>query len=141
MKITKTFRIHVRDDYLDLVRQFPLRPLRDDREQQQAVYVLSGLVGRVHGRLSPGEREYADALGCFIRQYDDRVFPLPRHKSTPLELVQSLMEDHAMSSTDLGRVLGSATAASLFLAGKRELSKNHIRRLSGHFKIDAGVFL
>jgi hypothetical protein len=100
MKVVKAIR-KMKDDYLDLVRRFPLRRLRNDQEQDQAVRILSGLVGRVDGRLSAGEREYADALGCFIREYDDRVYPLPRRKSRPLALMKSLMDDHLMGIADL----------------------------------------
>jgi HTH-type transcriptional regulator/antitoxin HigA len=131
----------MKDDYFELVRQFPLRPLRDDKEQEEAVFILSGLVGYGGRRLSSGEREYADALGCFIREYDNRVYPRPRHRMAPLALVKSLMKEHGMGVADLGKVLGGITAASLFLAGKRELSKNHIRRVADHFKINAGALL
>jgi HTH-type transcriptional regulator/antitoxin HigA len=140
MRITKTGRRAVTDDYLDLVRRFPLRPLRDDGEKDEAVLILSELVGGSGSRLSSGEREYADALGCFIREHDARHYPIRRRKIAPLQLVKSLMEDHSMSVSSLGKILGSATAASLFLAGKRELSKNHIRELAAYFKIEPGAF-
>jgi antitoxin component HigA of HigAB toxin-antitoxin module len=141
MKVGRTSKAAVEDVYLDLVRRFPLRRLRNDQEQEEAVCILTGLVGRNHGRLASAEREYADALGFFIREYDHRAYPLLRRRRSPLELVKSLMEDHGMGSSDLGRILGGATAASLFLAGKRELSKAHIRRLSAYFRIDAGALL
>jgi len=141
MRIAKTSRGGATDDYLNLVRRFPLRPLRDDSEQEEAVHILSGLVGGLDAHLSKGEREYADALGYFIREYDARHYPLPRRKRSPLQLVKSLLEEHSMNVTDLGKILGNTTAASLFLAGKRELSKSHIRQLSAHFRIEAGAFL
>ena len=141
MKSIKPIRRAVSDDYLELVRELPLRPLRNDNEHDEAVRFLTGLVGAAHRRLSTGQREYADALGCIIREYDDRVYLMTRPKTTPLELVRSLMAEHGMGVADLGKVLGSATAASLFLSGKRHLSKNHIRRLAERFAVAAGAFL
>ncbi len=46
-----------------------------------------------------------------------------------------------MNVSDLGKVLGNKTAASLVLSGKRELSKAHIRKLAARFKVDPGLFL
>ncbi len=34
------------DDYLELVKAFPLRVIRSDQEHQDAIVVLSHLVGR-----------------------------------------------------------------------------------------------
>jgi HTH-type transcriptional regulator/antitoxin HigA len=121
---------------IDLEREF-----RNDEEQDSAVRILTGLVGRAEGSLTKDEREYADALSGLIREYDACAYPLPKRRSSPLTLVKLLMEEHGMSSADFAIILGNATAASLFLAGKRELSKNHIRRLSLHFRIDAGALL
>ena len=50
------------------------------------------------------------------------------------------MEQNEMNSEALGKVLGSKTAASLVLNGKRELSKAHIRKLASRFKVDPGLF-
>jgi hypothetical protein len=44
------------DDYLELVKAFPLRTLRSDHEHLQAVKVLTRLLGRPDGKLSAGER-------------------------------------------------------------------------------------
>ena len=52
-----------------------------------------------------------------------------------------LMEQNDMKPADLGRLLGSRSAASMILSGKRALSKTHIRNLATHFKLDASVFL
>jgi hypothetical protein len=81
------------DMRLDLDREF-----RNDDEHETAVRILTGLVGRAEGSLAKGEREYADALSGLIREYDARVYPLPKRRSSPLALVKLLMDAHQEST-------------------------------------------
>jgi HTH-type transcriptional regulator / antitoxin HigA len=140
MRNSRSHIIQTSDDYLDLIRQFPLRKLRGDADHSDAVRMLGRLIGRKEPRLSVGEREYAEALGMFVQEYDERVHPFPRKKSTPLQALKYLMEQNDMNSNSLGKILGNKTAASFVLNGKRELSKAHIRKLADRFKVDAGLF-
>lgn len=140
MRYSKAQIIKTSDDYLDLIRQFPLRRLRGDSDHDEAVRMLGRLIGRKEPQLSTGEREYTEALGMFVQEYDERVRPFPRKKSTPLQMLKYLMEQNGMNSESLGKILGNKTAASLVLNGKRELSKAHIRKLADRFKVDAGLF-
>jgi HTH-type transcriptional regulator/antitoxin HigA len=130
----------IADDYLKLIRRFPLRRLRGDVDHGEAVRILARLIGRNQPRLSAGERDYADALGFFVQEYDERFHPFPRKKRTPLQALTYLMKQNDMNSESLGKVLGNKTAASLVLNGKRELSKAHIRKLADRFKVDPGLF-
>lgn len=131
--------VEAKDDYLKLIRDFPLRKLRTDVEHAEAVKILSRLLGR-SDPLSAGERDYAEALGLFVQEYDGRVYPFPKEKHGPLWALRHLMEQNDMNSEALGKVLGNKTAASLVLNGKRELSKAHIRKLASRFKVDPGLF-
>ena len=130
----------VAGDYLDLVRAFPLRRIKSEREHSEAVKILGRLMGRPDGRVTAGVRDYVDVLGGLIDDYGQASYPALRIKHSPLEVLKYLMEEGGLSSDDLGKILGNKTAASLVLNGKRELSKSHIRRLSEYFKVDAGLF-
>ena len=46
-----------------------------------------------------------------------------------------------MSASDLGRLLGNRTLGAALLAGRRNLSKAHIKKLGEHFKVESGLFL
>jgi len=139
--LERDHHVPVADDYLDLIRAFPLRELRSTGDHTEAVRVLARLLGRPNGRLSPGERDYAEVLGRLIDDDGRRRHPFPRRKHSPLEMLRFLMEESAMNVTALGKVLGNKTAASLVLGGRREMSKLHIRRLAQHFCVDAGLFI
>jgi HTH-type transcriptional regulator / antitoxin HigA len=131
-----------RDHYLELVKAFPLRPLRSDDEHEQAVRVLSRLVGRPRPRLSGGERDYADALSRFIRDYDEREYPMLPKQRSPLERLRYLMHENDMTAADLESVLeASQPLVSQLLRGKRNLTPNHMRRLASRFRVEAGYFI
>ena len=118
-----------------------LKTLRTDREHAVAVKVLGRLLGRPDGKISAGERDCVEVLGRQMEEYANRKHPVVRRKYPPLEIVKFLMGEHQMTTSDLGRALGSMSAASLVLNGKRALSKAHIRKLAARFKVDGGVFL
>ena len=60
---------------------------------------------------------------------------------TPVEALRALMEANGMSQADVGRVIGSESAVSMFLKGDRGLSKAQIKKLAERFKVEAGLFL
>ncbi len=46
-----------------------------------------------------------------------------------------------MTTSDLGRLIGSKGVASEILNGKRQLSRMHVLKLAAHFHVDPGTFL
>lgn len=125
-------------DYMALVKQFPLRRIHGDAEYDRASAMLDGLVVR---SLTRGEQDYLDALTLIVEAYDDEHFPIPEDARTPLQRVKALMESSGMTSAQLGDIIQSRPAASMFLNRSRaELSKPQIRRLATYFKMDAGYF-
>ena len=140
MAVTKTNKRRVRDDYLDLVRTFPLRPIKTEAEHQEAMRILARIGARPDGKMTDGELDYVQALVAMLKEWDARN-PFEHKRMTPLEAVKFLMEENHLNTEDLGKIIGTRTAASLFLHGKRELSKTHIRRLAERFKVDAGLFI
>ena len=126
--------------YLNLVRQFPLRPIRRKRELDQAMKIAGHLATYDEGTLSAGEQDYLDALTVFIEDYQRR-HPAEAPNVTPLAMLKHLMDEHSMNTSDLGRVIGSQSNASLILSGKREISKRVMRLLSRHFAVEPAVFV
>ena len=129
----------VADDYLDLVRLFPLRPIRSESEMRIAGEMLDRLVGRED--LTPGQRDYLEALARFVRDFEEQNFRDKLQKLTPVEVLRNLMTENRMNTSDLGAVLGSRGLASEVLNGKRGLSKTLIAKLAKRFRVDPGLFL
>ena len=127
------------DEYLELVKQLPLRPIRREAEYDAAAALLDTFVLRAD--LSDGQRDYVEALSLFIEDYDRRHNVFDTAGRTPLDMLTHLMEANDMSVTDLGGVLGSKGVACEILHGKRSLSKSHIYKLAERFHVDPGLFL
>jgi HTH-type transcriptional regulator/antitoxin HigA len=126
--------------YLQLVCEFPLRPIRTKREYAAATKVMEKLAVRGEDKLSRDELDYLDVLTNLIEAYDAKHCPAPGD-GTPLERLKGLMMEAGISTAELGRLLGNSGLASQIMLGRRELSKSHIRTLSRHFKLDASYFL
>jgi antitoxin component HigA of HigAB toxin-antitoxin module len=129
----------VKDTYLQLVRAFPLRAIRTEDEALAAGDALTRvLLSKADPDRDPGELAYIDALQELILSYQAR-HPMP--KVPPLDILKFLMEETAMTVTDLARVIGNQPSASLLLNGKRPMSKSQILKLARHFKVSPSLFL
>jgi HTH-type transcriptional regulator/antitoxin HigA len=88
--------------------------------------------------LSPEEAALLALLEQLVKDYDDQV-ELP--KIPPHRMIAYLMEQRGLRQADLLPVFGTRSVASDVLAGKREPSKAHIRKLSAFFHVSAELFL
>lgn len=128
--------------FLDLVRAFPLRPIRAEKEHEAASKVLRRLVGsKAEGDFTCDERDYLEALTILVQDYQQKARGQTLKSSSPLQVLRHLMDESGMTVTDLGKVIGSRTAASMVLNGRRTLSKAHILRLAERFGVDPTLFL
>jgi HTH-type transcriptional regulator / antitoxin HigA len=128
----------VADDYLALVKQFPLRPIRDAAEHRVALRIVNRLVD-TGNTITTGEVDYLQALAAMVERYERDRFPIGQSK--PLDVLRHLMEENDLTAADLGRVIGSAPAASMILSGEREMSKTHIRKIAQRFHVSPALFL
>ena len=90
--------------------------------------------------LTPDQEDYLEVLSDLVGKYEDQHFPIALPKTTPLQRLRYVMEEAGMTGSDLGRLLGNRGLGSLILRGRRQLSKNHIRTLAEHFRLDPGYF-
>lgn len=141
MSVMTTTR-RVKDSYFDLVRVFPLRPIRSEGEFDRAMEVLLGLAkAKPENKMDAGQRDYFEALGILTQRFEQgrRESALPR--LAPLDWLKFLMEECGMNVNGLGRIIGSQPNASLILHGKRSMSKGQILKLARHFGVSAALFL
>jgi HTH-type transcriptional regulator / antitoxin HigA len=126
--------------YWELVRQFPLRPIRTKRDLDQAMKIAGQLATYDEGSLPRGEQDYLDTITVLIEDYQRR-HPVALPAVTPLAMLKHLMEQHDMNISELGRVVGSQSNASLILSGKRAISRRVMRILAEHFGVAPSVFV
>lgn len=136
-----TARTHVQpesDSYMKLVRRFPLKPLKNDREHAEAVRLIEELFGH---KLDHGASDYLDTLILLTNKYEEEHHTPGGASMTPQELLKAIMSANGMTQSQMGQIIGSESAVSMFLKGERGLSKSHIKALVSRFRIDAAMFL
>jgi HTH-type transcriptional regulator / antitoxin HigA len=124
--------------YEQLAARLMPRPLHDEIDYRNALAVLDTMAGL---KLNAEQEDYFDAIATFVEKYEARRHPLDGSKPTPLQLIGALMDEHGISESDLGRLLGDRSLGHRILSGARELSKSHIRALAEHFALDPGALL
>jgi len=91
--------------------------------------------------MNPDQEDYFEAVATFVEKYEAEHHTLGGHDVKPVELLRSLLEEHGLSESDLGRLLGDRSLGHGILTGERELSKTHIRILAEHFALNPAVLL
>jgi HTH-type transcriptional regulator/antitoxin HigA len=131
-------RADVSDVYLDLIRRFPLRPIRTDDELAAANRVLDLLLAR--DELSADETDYLDVLGGLMERYEDEAHPLP--PITDVDMLRYLIESRDVTQAKVAAGTGIVEPTiSAILSGKRGLNRNHITALARFFQVSPAVFL
>ncbi|HET6428007.1 MAG TPA: transcriptional regulator [Phycisphaerae bacterium] len=126
------------ETYAELVGLLMPRPLHDDVDYRNALSVLDAMAGF---EMNSDQEDYFEAVATFVEKYEAKHHSLEVADMTPVELLRSLMDEHGMSESDLGRLLGDRSLGHRILAGERELSKAHIRTLSEHFSLNPASLL
>lgn len=124
-------------DYPELLAKYPPRVIRSEAENERFIRVLQDLDSR-HASLTRAERELADLITLLVENFEEQQYQLP--KASPLEALRFLMDQHNLRQKDMLDVFGTRSVASEVLSGKRELSKEHIRRLSERFSAPVEIF-
>ena len=117
---------------------YDLRPIHTKKEHEAALKALKTIM-RVPNRNSD-QNDYIKQLANTIADYEAQKYR-DQIEHDPVGNLKFLTEQHNMSSSDLGRLLGNRSLGSLILNGHRNLSKEHIRKLSKHFHVNPSVFL
>ena len=124
--------------YGALVAMLPPRPIHDDVDLANATEMIDRLAGF---DLNDDQEDYLEALSTFVEAYEAERFPMDDARIGPLDALKALLAEHGMTASDLGRLLGNRTLGAAILAGRRNLSKAHIKKLAAHFKVAPGLFL
>jgi len=128
---------NVRDEYLSLVKKFPLTSIRGESELKQAQKVMDDILKMP--RLKKGAVEYLDALSDLVMAYENTHHTIPAPSDA--DLLRHLMDARGISQSELHTATGIAVSTiSEILSGRRRFSKDGIAKLSAYFKLDKGTF-
>ena len=125
-------------NYAQCVALFPLRPLHDEVDYDNALKMAYTLVGLID--LNDDQADYLDVLADIIQKYESQRHAI-ESSGTPLDALKGMLKEQGMTGSDLGRLLGNRPLGWSILQGSRQLSKAHIRILADHFKVSTDLFI
>ncbi len=129
-------RWKLRDSYMDLIKQFPLASIKNEKHLKAAQRVIDEILSR--GKLDEGEKQFLDALSDLVAIYEDAHHVI--EPASDAEMLRHLMETKGMTQTKLSRETDiSKSIISEVLAGKRPLSRQMIRTLSSYFRVHVSI--
>lgn len=120
----------------DMIRRGAPRLIRNDQELEEYTRVLFGLTSKA--KRSRAEEEAVELMTLLIERYESERFPIMDTK--PVDVLRFLLECNGLSQRDISSELGSEATVSLVLSGKRQLTREHIARLSRRFRVSPAVF-
>lgn len=111
----------------------------DDVDYDNTAEIVSQLA--VISNPTRGQRQYLNTLVQLVEAYDREHNSVDTSDIGPIELLRSLLLEHGMNASDLGRLLGNRELGSKVLRGDRKLSKANIRKLADYFRLSPAAFL
>lgn len=123
--------------YRGLLSETLPRVIHSEREHRRYLARIEDLFDRK--KRSAAEDRLLELLVILVERYEDEHYPI--EDPDPLTMLKELMDAKGMSQSQLSKLLGSSGIASEVLAGKRALSKAHIRKLSDAFHVPADLFI
>lgn len=76
-----------------------------------------------------------------MNKYEDKHHTSYGNHLSPRQALRAIMKVNNLSQAQIGKIVGSESAISMFLSGERELSKSHIKAIAARFRVDARLFL
>jgi HTH-type transcriptional regulator / antitoxin HigA len=125
------------EEYVALVRAFPLISIRDEAHLAEALAVIDRLTDL--SQRSAGVEAYLGALTDLVETYENAHVTIP--SISGVEAVRYLMEENGLAQADLVPLFGTPSIVSEVLSGKRRLTLAHIARLAERFGVPADVFI
>ncbi len=123
-------------NYAALLSETRPEVIRDERQNQAYIQFLEKLTSKKSVTLA--EEKLINLLALLIEDFESKHFPVP--DAPPIAIIRHLMEAHGLRQKDLVGIFGTESIASEVLHGKRELTKEHIKRLSARFGVSPAVF-
>jgi HTH-type transcriptional regulator / antitoxin HigA len=122
----------------ELCRLHPPRPIADDADYEQTAEIVDRLATIT--KLSRGQSEFLETLSILIEKYDRDHYSEVAH-STAIQRLKRLMDNHDMTASDLGRIVGNRSLGAAILRGDRQISKANAIKLAEHFKVSTAAFI
>jgi len=139
MNATKLKFAEMPTNYSGLVAMHPPRPVHDFVDERNIEEIVTEMAGH---KLTPDQEDYLDLLSDLLLRYQSGKYARRARRASPPSRLKFVMEQSRITAPELAKILGcSQPLISLILSGKRSLSKENIKKLAAHFRLDAGYFI
>jgi HTH-type transcriptional regulator/antitoxin HigA len=126
-----------KQEYRGLISRALPHVIRTEAENAHYLRVLEILDAKPHP--TAAEQALADLLTLLIEDFEERHYALKR--ASPIEHIVELMAAHDLKQKNLVDIFGTRSIVSEVLSGKRQLTTEHIRRLSERFHVTPELFV
>jgi HTH-type transcriptional regulator / antitoxin HigA len=127
----------VRSEYASLLTSTLPSVIRSEAENERYIHMLEEL-DRKASRISAAERRMAQLLTLLIEDFEEKHYALKA--ASAVDVLNELMLANNLKQKDLVDVFATPSIVSEVLRGKRQLTTEHIRRLSRRFHVSPEVF-
>ncbi len=124
------------DKYLELLKQYPPRPIHDEEDLDMMQEVINRLLDKP--QLTVEEREYLNVLGSLIYEYEENQEPIPDIYG--LELLKFILEERNLQKQDLLSIFESKSTLDDIFDGLQELTPIYIQKLANFLNISPDLF-
>lgn len=132
-------KIQRRNRHSTVMDKFPIQPIRTEADYDRATAVLQDLIG--HDDLNQEQQDYIEVMIALVAAYEEKRYAKIMGDVSPLDALKQLAEANAMTIGSIGKIIGSASYASMIFNGDREISKENAKKLAERFRVDAGLFI
>ena len=113
------------------------RPIHDRYDYKETVAIADLLAG-FEEKMNEDQRDYFDLLASLILDYEAVESP----KRSPQERLKHLLDESGLSASKLAGILGLERSVGVRIVnGDRNLTLEHVRKLSKYFGLDIGFFV
>lgn len=123
-------------EYVDLVNEFPPYLIESEADFIAVQHVVDTLLDA--SKLSIEQRKYLNLLGMIIHEYEERTVEVPDIHG--VELLNVLIEEWGLKQKELVPIFKTESIASAVINGHRQLTVEHIEKLSEFFHVSPAVF-
>ena len=124
------------DKYLELLNQYPPRPIDNEEDLEMMQQVINRLLDKP--QLTAEEREYLNVLGALIYEYEENQEPIPDIYG--LELLKFILEERNLQKQDLLSIFESKSTLDDIFDGLQELTPIYIQKLANFLNISPDLF-
>ena len=124
------------DKYLELLKQYPPRPIHNEEDLEMMQEVINRLLDKP--QLTAEEREYLNVLGALIYEYEENQEPIPDIYG--IELLKFILEERNLQKQDLLSIFESKSTLDDIFDGLQELTPIYIQKLANFLNISPALF-